>query len=182
MWTLVESLIYRWAPWTSIVSKQRYSLLPTRPTSHLLLWTNDCSIMLNMARFWISTEVVYLQRCFDVTRRVPRETACCRLGACTVYAVQPCARLQCHFCQTFLCHLRYILTEIRRRARACVCVCVCACVRACVRACVCVCVCVRVWCANNNNSSYKPLFLNMSYLHCAVLDKNHICIHLNKRQ
>ena len=53
--------------------------------------------------FWISTQVVYLQRCLVVTWLVPRETAAC--SARSLYIIQPCTMSR-HFMQS---HIRRVL-------------------------------------------------------------------------
>ena len=55
------------------------------------------SDLLFIARFWISTKVVYLQRCLVVTWLVPRETAA--VSARSVYTIQPCTMSR-HFRQS----------------------------------------------------------------------------------
>ena len=59
--------------------------------------------------FYISTEVVNLQRCLVVTWLVPRETAA--VSARFVYRVQPCAILG-HFMQSHTSRVRVYLTVL----------------------------------------------------------------------
>ena len=54
------------------------------------------------APFWISTEMMYLQRCLVVTWLVPRETAAA--SARSVYTIQPCT-VSRHFMQS---HIRRV--------------------------------------------------------------------------
>ena len=49
--------------------------------------------------FWASTEVVTaLYSCYMTGAM----WNCCRLGACSVYTIQPCTSLQCHFIQSHI--------------------------------------------------------------------------------
>ena len=69
------------------------------------------------ARFGIFTQVVYLHRYLVVTRLAGATWNCCRLKARSVYTIQPCTKLLCHFVWSHIrkvhmrlgvtCHLRF---------------------------------------------------------------------------
>ena len=60
---------------------------------------------------YVSTEMVYLQRCLVVTWLEPRETAA--VSACFVYRVQPCT-ISGHFMQSHMSRVRVCLTVLER--------------------------------------------------------------------
>ena len=74
----------------SIAFIQRYSPLSSRLTA-LLMHVILNEWLLFIARFWISTKVLYVQRCLVATWLVPRETAA--VSARSVYTIQ---RALCH--------------------------------------------------------------------------------------
>ena len=88
------------------------SLFSNRLT--VLLWRVIFSQCLPFsARFWISTQVVYLQQCLVVTWLVPRETA--DVSARSVYPIHPCMSRhviqshisRVHACLAVTCHLHF---------------------------------------------------------------------------
>ena len=83
--------IYHIFPW--IGNRHYHALL-----SHMIL--NDWLAF--YSTFWISTQVVYLQRFLVVTWLVPRETAA--VSALSVYTIQPCTMTR-HFMQS---HIRRV--------------------------------------------------------------------------
>ena len=74
------------------------------------LWMSDCVLLYRL--FLISTYVVYLWCCI-----AGATWNCCRQGAISVYTIQPCTSLQCHFnqshigrvyvCLVVTCHLHF---------------------------------------------------------------------------